>query len=292
MKTRPRFRIPPYILFISPAIVFLLVFTIYPSAFGIGLSFTNYHFAFTKWKIVGLANYAAFLRWEYLGEVLRNTGVFVFTVVFFQITLGLLVALALNQEVKGRRAMRTIAILPWVLPGFIIGLLFRQIFNASKFGLLNSLIAAFGIPPHSWLTDPRLAMVLLIFSLVWKGTALSIILQLSGLQTIPVEVNEAARIDGARRTQVFFRITIPMMRNTLMINLIMASSGTFNHLDIPFTLTNGGPGRSTEVLALTLYKQGFEVLDAGFAATVGTVIFLLNIVLTIIYLNVKTEDVG
>ena len=114
---------------------------------------------------------------------------------------------------------------------------------------------------------------------VWKGTALSIILQLSGLQTIPVELNEAARIDGAHWGQVFFSITLPMLRNSLMINLIMASSGTFNHLDIPFTLTNGGPGRSTEVLALTLYKQGFEVLDAGFAATVGTFIFLLNIVL-------------
>ncbi len=279
-------------LFISPAVIFLLVFTIYPSAFGIGLSFTNYHFAFKAWKVIGLQNYLHFLQWEHLGQILRNTGIFVSTVVFFQITLGLLIALALNQEVKGRRVMRTIAILPWILPGFIIGLLFRQIFNASKFGLLNTLLdTTFGLPPHSWLTDPQLAMILLIFSLVWKGTALSIILQLSGLQTIPVELNEAARIDGARWGQVLFRITLPMLRNTLMINLIMASSGTFNHLDIPFTLTNGGPGRSTEVLALTLYKQGFEVLDAGFAATVGTVIFLLNIVLTIVYLNLKTGDV-
>jgi ABC-type sugar transport system permease subunit len=279
-----------YIFFISPAIVYLLVFTIYPSVFGVGLSFTNYHFAYTASNFTGIANYIQFLRWPDLPQVMINTLVFVSVVVFFQITLGLLIALVLNQPLWGRKAMRTVSILPWVLPGFIIGLLFRQIFSSSKYGLLNMIIEAFGMEPQKWLADPKTAMILLIVSLIWKGTALSVILELSGLQTIPQEFTDAAKIDGASGIQRFFRITIPMLRNTLLINLIMASSGTFNHLDIPFTLTEGGPGHSTEVLALTMYKQGFQVLNASFAATIGSVILIINIVLTIVYLKILQND--
>jgi multiple sugar transport system permease protein len=279
-----------YIFFITPAILYLLVFTIYPSIFGIGLSFTNYHFAYTSSNFTGVKNYIRFLTWPDLPQVMINTLIFVSVVVFFQITLGLLIAIVLNQPQRGRKAMRTVAILPWVLPGFIIGLLFRQIFSSSKYGLLNMIVEVFGMEPQKWLVDPKIAMILLIVSLIWKGTALSIILELSGLQTISRELTDAAKIDGASGMQCFLRITVPMLRNTLLINLIMASSGTFNHLDIPFTLTEGGPGHSTEVLALTMYKQGFQVLNASFAATIGSVILIINIILTIVYLKILQND--
>ena len=280
-----------YIFFIAPAIIYLLIFTIYPSIYGIGLSFTNYHFAYAKWNFIGFSNYLRFMHWPAMPQVVMNTVVFVFTVVFFQVSLGLLIAIALNQSLKGTKVIRTISILPWVLPGFIIGLLFREIFSSSSYGLINMLLAGFGIEPVNWLVDSKVAMFIMIISLIWKGTALSIILELSGLQTIPKEFTDAAKIDGATAVQRFFRITIPMLRNTLLINLIMVCSGGFNHLDIPFILTGGGPGNSTEVLALTVYRQGFQVLDAGFASTVGTVILLINIILTIVYLKIlQNED--
>jgi len=121
---------------------------------------------------------------------------------------------------------------------------------------------------------------------VWRGVPLSIILQLGGLQTIGRELYEAASIDGASRWQVLRYITIPSLKPILLINLIMATSGTLNHVDIPLALTGGGPGRATEVLSLSLYNQGFQVLDAAYASTIATVILIINLILTVAYLRV------
>src|SRR5690606_17830163 len=111
-------------------------------------------------------------------------------------------------------------------------------------------------------------------------------LQLGGLQTISKELYEAAQVDGANAWQRLRYITIPSLKPILLINLILATSGTLNHVDIPLALTGGGPGRATEVLSLSLYKQGFEVLDAAYSATILTVMLLINLVLTVVYLRV------
>jgi multiple sugar transport system permease protein len=129
-------------------------------------------------------------------------------------------------------------------------------------------------------------MVIMIFAVVWRGVPLSILLQLSGLQTIPRELYEAAAIDGATRWQSLIHITVPSLKPILLINVIMATSGTLNTVDIPLALTGGGPGTATEVLALSIYKQGFEVLDAAYASTIATVILAINLLLTIVYLKV------
>lgn len=283
----------PYLLFILPAIVYVLLFTLYPAIYGIGLSFTNMHFGYTEYEFVGFENYVRLARWRHLPTVLRNTGVFVGTVVFLQMSLGLAVALLLNQKIRGRGFARSVAILPWALPAVVIGLMFKQFFVGSRLGIMNTLLANFGIGPVSWLVSPTLAMVVLIIALTWRGTALSIILQLGGLQTIPDEMYEAATIDGGSAIQKFFHITLPLLRPSLLINLIMASAGTFNHIDIPLALTGGGPRRATEVLSLTLYKQGFETLDASFAATIATTVLIINLILTLVYLKVlKPSETG
>src|SRR5690606_37484593 len=129
-------------------------------------------------------------------------------------------------------------------------------------------------------------MIIMILVLVWRATPLSVMLQLSGLQTVPRELYEAAGIDGASPWQQLRHITLPSLRPILLINVIMVTSGTLNHVDIPLALTGGGPGRATEVLALSIYKQGFEVLDVAYASTISTVILALNLVLTLVYLRV------
>jgi multiple sugar transport system permease protein len=188
--------------------------------------------------------------------------------------------------VPGRRFMRSVAILPWVIPAVIIGLMFQQLFNGSRLGIMNTVIGYFGFPSRSWLSTPTDAMVVMIGALVWRGVPLSIILQLGGLQTIREELYEAAAIDGATKWQMLRYVTIPSLRPILLINLIFATSGTLNHIDIPLSLTGGGPGRATEVLALSLYKQGFQQLDAGLAATIGTVILIINLVMIVAYLRI------
>lgn len=240
-------------------------------------------------KFVWFDNYVRLATWPALPQVLFNTVVFVGSVVVLQLSLGLLIALLLNKAVFGRQLMRSIAILPWVIPGIIIALMFQQFFNGSRLGIMNTVIGVLGFPSRSWFSSPVELMLILILAVVWRGVPLSIILQLGGLQTIGKELYEAAAIDGASRWQVLRYITIPSLKPILLINVIMATSGTLNHVDIPLALTGGGPGRATEVLALSIYKQGFEVLDAAYASTIATVILLINLVLTIVYLRVLRQ---
>jgi multiple sugar transport system permease protein len=182
--------------------------------------------------------------------------------------------------------MRSIAILPWIIPAVIIGLMFQQLFNGSRLGIMNTLIAEFGFAARGWLSSPAEAMAVMILATVWRGVPLSIILQLGGLQTIDRQLYEAAAIDGAGRWQTLRHVTLPSLKPILTINLILATAGTLNHVDIPLALTGGGPGRATEVLALSIYKQGFEQLDAGYAAAIATLILVLNLALTIAYLRI------
>ena len=274
-----------YIFFILPAVVIVLGLTAYPAIYGVYVSFTNEHLAFPDSRFVGFANYVRLLNWPALPGVLRNTVIFVGFVAFLQITIGLLMALLLNVPIRGLRAVRSIAMLPWVLPGIIIALVFQQFFSGSKLGMMNTLIANFGLENRNWFGSPTEAFIVLIAVMVWRGTPLSIILQLSGLQTIPKELYEAANIDGANPWQRLLHITLPGLRPIMLIDIIMVTSATLNHVDIPLALTGGGPGRATEVLALSIYKQGFEVLDAGYAATIATVILAINLVLIVTYLR-------
>lgn len=275
-----------YLFFIAPAVLVVLGFTAYPAFYGVWISLTNLHFAYPDWRFVGLDNYVRFFTWSALPQVATNTVVFVTCVVALQLSLGLMIALLLNKAIFGRRLMRSVAILPWVIPAVIIGLMFQQLFSGSKLGIMNTVIAIFGFESRSWLSNPNESMAIMIASLVWRGVPLSIILQLGGLQTIGKELYEAAAIDGASRWQVLRYITIPSLRPILLINVIMATSGTLNHVDIPLALTGGGPGRATEVLSLSLYNQGFQVLDAAYASTIATIILVLNLALTIAYLRV------
>lgn len=278
-----------YLWFIAPAVGFVAAFTVYPSLYGIYLSLTDLHFGYVGSRFIWFENYIRLVTWSRFWPVMRITAVFVIATVALQISLGLLAALILEKRVRGTAIARTVAILPWALPSVVVGLMFNRMVSGSKLGILNYLMSHFDLPARAWLSDPTLAMVILVGALVWRGTGLSIILQLGGLQTIPEEVYEAARIDGAGPATTLWRVTIPMLKQCLLVNLIMASAGTFNHVSIPLSLTGGGPQGATEVLSLAVYKQGFQVLNAGFAASIATFMLILNVVLTIVYLRVLRE---
>jgi ABC-type sugar transport system permease subunit len=275
-----------YLMFITPAIVIVLGLTAYPALYGVYVSFTNLHLAFPEARFVWFANYVKLASWPALPQVLANTAIFVAAVGLLQLGFGLLVALLLNKAIFGRRFMRSIAILPWVIPGIIVALMYQQFFSGSRLGIMNTIIGYLGLPSRSWFSDPTQAMVVMILVLVWRATPLSVMLQLSALQTVPRELYEAAGIDGASPWQRLRHVTLPALKPILLINVIMVTSGTLNHVDIPLALTGGGPGRATEVLALSIYKQGFEVLDAAYASTISTVILAVNLILTILYLRV------
>lgn len=276
----------PYLAFIVPTVIYVAALTLYPALYSIFISFTNLNFGYVDWKFVGLDNYARLLRWEYLPMVLGNTVIFVIGVSAIQIVLGFCIALILNQRLPLRRTVRSIAVLPWIVPSIVIALLFQQIFNGSRLGIANTIVNTFGAEGQMWLSNPPVAMAIMIGALVWRGLPLTIIILLGGLQTIPRDVYEASVVDGATPSQAFFRITLPLMKPVLLINLIMVTSGNLNHLDIPFGLTGGGPSHQTEVLSVMLYSQGFLQLDAGFASTVAVLMLGLNLAMTVFYVRV------
>jgi multiple sugar transport system permease protein len=249
------------------------------------ISFTNINIGYKDWRFIGLDNYIRLFSWDRLPLVGWNTVVFVVSVTALQILLGFTIAILLNQRMPFRRTVRSIAVLPWIVPSIVVALLFQQIFNGSPVGIANALVMGMGGQPKVWLADPNTAMAVMIGTQVWRGVPLTIILLLGGLQSIPRDLYEASRIDGAGPLKSFMYVTLPLMKPTLMVNLIWITSGNLNQLDIPFGLTGGGPSHKTEVIAVTLYDQAFRLLDAGFASSIATLVLVFNVIMTVLYLN-------
>jgi len=235
---------------------------------------------------VGLDNYWRFFAWEDLGHVTRNTASFVGSVVILQAIIGLTIAIILNQRLIGHQFLRSVTILPWVLPGVVVALAFGQIFGGSRLGIANYVLSWFGIHQMAWFSDPLLAMGILIAVSTWRGVPFAVIMLLGGLQTLPRDVYEAAAIDGANAWQRFRYITVPLLRPIILLTLILATGGSLNSLDIPLALTGGGPGNATEIISLSLYQQSFFHLDISYGATIGTMMLIANIVLIVLYILV------
>lgn len=273
-----------YLVFIAPPVIYVLSLTLYPALYSVFISFTNINLGFSNWSFVGLENYSRFFALEYSNTVLINTLLVVSCVSVLQIALGFAIALLLNHNWPARAFVRSVAVLPWVVPSIVIALLFRQLFNGSSLGLANALLAQLGFPPHVWLADPNSALAIIIGVMTWRGLPLSTIILLGGLQTIPRELYEASGVDGATPAQAFRLITLPLMKPILMINLIWVTAGNLNHLDTPYGLTGGGPSHQTAVLSVTLYDNAFVLLDAGLGAAIATVMLALNLIMTVAYL--------
>lgn len=281
-----RLRPNGYFFFLAPGVAIVLALTLFPAIYGIYISFTNLNLGFVGSSFVGLENYVRFATWGDLGHVAANTFGFVASSVLLQVLIGLGVAILLDQRLPGHQFMRSITILPWVLPSVVVGLVFAQIFGGSKLGFANYLLSLVGIGQQAWFSDPLLAMTILIAVSTWRGIPFAVIVLLGGLQTLPRDIYEAAAIDGASRWQRFRYLTVPLLRPIILICLIMGTGGALNSLDIPLALTGGGPGNATELISISLYKQSFFALDIGYGATIGTVMLIVNLVLIVLYLGV------
>lgn len=274
-----------YLLFVGPPTLYVAMLTIYPAAYGIFISFTNTNIGYKDWRFIGFENYIRLFSWDRLPLVGWNTLIFVTCVTALQLIIGFSIALLLNQRLPFRRTVRSIAVLPWIVPSIVVALLFQQIFNGSPVGIANAIVMSMGGGSRVWLAEPATAMTVMIATQVWRGVPLTIIILLGGLQSIPRDLYEASKIDGAGPLKSFIYVTLPLMRPVLMVNLIWITSGNLNQLDIPFGLTGGGPAHRTEVIAVTLYDQAFRLLDAGFASAIATSVLVFNLIMTALYVN-------
>lgn len=272
----------PY-LFIGPALAALAALVVYPLLYGVYISFFDTNLA-NKWEFLGLKNY---IRIFYDGEFLSRIGLtllFTAIVVAAHFVIGTILGLALNRKMRFITFFRTILVLPWLFPEVVIALIFKWIMNP-LYGLLNHVLLQLGIIESniSWLGDTQWAFLCVVFVAVWKGYPLVMVNVLAALQSVPGDIYEAAKVDGANAGQTFFRIVLPSIRPVLTTTLILDTVWWFKHYTIVYLLTKGGPGSDTSIISIEIYKQAFEYFDYGKAAAMSVIVFFVCLLITKLY---------
>jgi multiple sugar transport system permease protein len=251
--------------------------------------------SFTDASLVGedyfytLESYLDLFRSPYFANMLQATAVFVFASVFLQMFMGFLIALLVDQGAKrGMKTSivtRTAVLSTWAIPGVIIGIIWSILYEQSAAGILNYVLSFVGFGEVPFLSDPQVALASVTLANVWRGTAFSMILLYAGLQTLPDDVMEAAKVDGANAWQRLTRVMLPLLAPMLFINLVIVSIETFNTFDMVLALTGGGPGRSTEIAALSVYNQIFEQFNLGQGAATAVLLVAVNLIMTFVYIK-------
>lgn len=266
-------------LFVAPLLVGLIVFTAGPMLASLAISFCKYDI-FSAPKFIGLGNYRELFRDPLFWQSLKVTAIYSFVSVPLGLTLGLAVAILMNQKIRGIAIFRTIYYLPAVVSGVAVALLWIWIFDPT-YGLGNVVLKAFGLPPVAWLSDTRTALPSLILMSLW-GVGGGMVIYLAGLQSVPQHLYEAASLDGANVVQKFRHVTIPMLTPVIFYNLIMGIIGSFQVFTQAFVMTNGGPVNSTLFYVLYLFRQAFNYFHMGYASAMAWVLFVIILVLTML----------
>jgi len=234
---------------------------------------------------VGLENYRQLLQDRAALRALVNTLVFVSVSTTLELLLGLGIALVIHRSFRGRGLVRAAVLVPWAIPTVVSSQMWRFLFH-DKYGLLNYLLFGADLGRYqAWLADPLWAFVAIIAADVWKSSSFAALLILAGLQTIPEELYEAARIDGAGPWRRFWEITLPMLRPALLIAFLFRTMDAFRVFDLVFVMTQGGPGDATSVLQFYGYKKIFGEGLMGYGSAVSVLIFLLSLTVSLGYLR-------
>ncbi len=276
-------------MFVLPATVYLLVFFAYPIVYNIIFSLQDVNIATfisgnAPW--VGLANYTKVIQSPTFQAAARNTAILTVLSLVFQFGVGMLLAMYYNRGFPLAGAMRSLMLLPFLLPFIVTGSAFKWLFTDPN-GLVNYLFSdiAHIVPPHTaWLADRQLALPVVILANVWVGIPFNMIILHSGLQGIPTEIYEAAAIDGANRWVRFWRITLPMLRPVISILLILGLIYTVQVFDAPYVLTGGGPANASQTFSILSYQLSFGDFSFGQGAAVGNIMVLITLVLAMGYL--------
>lgn len=266
------------LLLIVPAATLLLLFQVLPIVIGANASFRDWALNNPKKTWVGLKHYIYVLTDPaFLEVVLPNTFVFMVLSVALSLAAGLGIALLLNRSFRGQKLLQTILLLPLMVAPVIAAIMLRWMFN-DQFGIVNVVLDAIGVEGQPWLTQRWSAFAVILMADIWLWTPWFALLLLAGLQSLRKEPFEAAAIDGTSRWRVFRHLTLPMLRPVIVVCIVIRTIDAFRTFDIVWTLTAGGPARSTELFSLYAYQHAFLNLDFGrgsAAAIVGAVIILI-----------------
>jgi len=279
-KSRVNEEVISGILFAMPAILGLLIFTIGPIFTSLYISFTQYDILSSpKW--IGIGNYREiFFEDSYFGKTLYNTAYYAFLSVPLQMIVALILALLLNQKIRGLAFYRTVYYLPSLISGVAVAMLWLWILEP-YYGLLNTFLRYFGINGPLWLGDSKWAKFSLILMTLWGGGSKMIIF-LAGLQGIPQQLYEAAELDGANSWSKFWNVTWPMITPVTFYNFVVGLIGSWQVFTSAYIMTQGGPRDSTLFYVLYLYKNAFEYFKMGYASALAWILFLIVLMLTLL----------
>ncbi|KEO81310.1 carbohydrate ABC transporter permease [Tumebacillus flagellatus] len=281
-------------LFLTPALLLLGLVLLYPLLNTLWLSLQHKVLIRPdRDAFVGARNYIKAFVDPRIRAAALHTVVFTVGSVGLKVVFGMMGALLLNVNMRGAGWVRSLYMLPWLVPSIVASLVWRWIFH-DQFGIANAMLQSIGVPAVNWLGQDATAMVAVILVDIWRGLPLMTLLLLAGLQMIPRETIEAAMIDGAQAIQRFWRVILPQMRPTLIMAGTLSLIGTFNSFNIVYVLTGGGPAHATEILVTRVFRVAFQNFNFGYAGTLAVLIIVLITLLTSVYnrlLNESGEEV-
>jgi multiple sugar transport system permease protein len=277
--------------FLAPVVLYLAIFYAYPLGRNIDLSFRDYtlrSFIDGTAKFSGFDNYVEVIHSPTFVPALTNTAVFTFVSIAFQFSIGLALAVFFFKKFPLAPTLRALFLVPWLLPLLVSASVWAWMLN-SESGIVNAGLGALGIDQVNWLTSPQWALVSVLIANIWIGIPFNLVLMYSGLQSIPGEVYEAAALDGASKSQVFWRITFPLLRPVSAITILLGLVYTLKVFDIIWIMTRGGPGNSSVTFAIWSYRLGFGggSPDLSPAAAVANLLILVAFVFGLLYIRMQ-----
>jgi len=277
-------------LFISPAMLIFFIFTLLPVAYTLFLSFTNYD-VFTRMDWIGARNYEDVFQDELFWRALWNTATYTLWSIPLSMSIGLGLALLLNQKLRGLGLYRTVYYVPVVTSMVAVAMIRIQLFDP-LYGVISTGLETIGLKGIDWLGDPNLAMPSIIAVSVWKVIGWNMLIYLAGLQGIPEYLKEAAAIDGANRWQSFWKIILPLLSPTTFFILVTSLIGAFQVFDQVYVMTGGGPANATTTLVHQIYNAAFKALDMGYAAAMSFVLFGIILVVSLFSMRAIRGEVA
>lgn len=279
--------------FPAPAVAALCIIIVIPIIYNLYLALTKWKIGLGRPEFIGVANFLEILSdarvWNGLKIMLYFSGMSL----TIEIVLGLLIALYFNREFAGEGIVQAIYIFPFAATPVAVALIWRIMLNP-EIGVLNYALRSVGLPGSLWISDPRTVIPSLVLVDVWKWTPMITLIVLSGLKSLPLQPYEAARIDGANALQIFWYITLPLIRPVLVAALMLRSLDNLKEFDMLYTITQGGPGIASETLYLYSYKVGFEFFNFGYGSALMVIVFLIVLFFNVLMnrLRVGAETMG
>jgi ABC-type sugar transport system permease subunit len=274
------------VLLLAPAAVLLALIVVYPIGRLIFNSFFDLRLSGRKGpRFVGFENYLLVFQDIDFWNAAGNTVLITLITVPGALVVGLGLAMLANLPFKRQWPVRLALLLPWALPLSFAGLIFAWFFH-TDYGVVNDVARRLGAEePTLWLLRPNLAFAAICLTIIWKTSSFMALILLAGLQMIPKSLYEAAEVDGASKWQQFWQITIPMLMPSIIVALIFRTITALQTFDIPYTMTRGGPGNSTETLAMLIHKTTIEYLDVGYGSTLAVCMFVISLCITALYIR-------